>query len=171
MGNTSPRVLAFCFLLGLIGTIVGSWQCISGHNFAVAAQHEGTTVGHVVKLSKGAWRYVFTVNGVRFDDYSEVCRTPLAPGACENNGPVLVYFSFQPFHNSRLEDFSAASAHAYRIGKPALAIGLPIFILACIMVAIYSRKGSNENDPDPDMQDGASRSNEVPDTIHIAPGE
>jgi hypothetical protein len=57
---------------------------------------------------------VFLVNGVKMDDYSEVCPTPLAPGACFNeNGLVLVYYSYQPYPNSRLEDFAIASSHAY----------------------------------------------------------
>ena len=37
--------------------------------------------------------------------------------------PVLVYYSYQPNSDSRLEDFAAASTHAYRFGKTALAIG------------------------------------------------
>jgi hypothetical protein len=179
MDEQTDRVLAFCLLLGIAGTIVGIWQCISGHNFAVAAQHEATTVGRIVRIYHGkggpTWHYTFTVNEVRFDDYSGVCRTPLKPGACYNNGPVLVYYSFQPFQNSRLEDFSVASARDYRIGKPALAIGLPLFILTCVGIAILSRKDKDEDDPDsdfdPDSQKGASRSDDVPDSIHIAPNE
>jgi hypothetical protein len=176
MDDSTGRALTFCLLLGIAGIVVGIWQCVSGHNFAVAAQHEATTVGRIVKFSDGgrsgpSWDYEFTVDGVRFDDYSSVCRTPLAPDACYNNGPVLVYYSFQPFHNSRLEDFSVASAHAYRIGKPALTIGLPLFILTCVVMAILSRKGDGEDDPDPDSQKGASKSDDVPDSIHIVPGE
>jgi hypothetical protein len=171
------RVLAFSLLLGIAGTVVGIWQCIAGHNFAVAAQHESTTVGRIVRIYHGkggpTWHYTFTVNEVGFDDYSGVCRTPLEPGACYNNGHVLVYYSFQPFQNTRLEDFSVASANDYRIGKPALAIGLPIFILTCVAIAIFSRKdkGEDDSDFDPDSQKGASRSDDVPDSIHITPGE
>jgi len=173
----SARILAFCTLLGIAGTIVGSWQCIAGHNFAVAAQHEATTVGHIVHIYYGkggpSWHYVFTVNGVNFDDYSSVCRTPLTPDGCEKNGAVLVYYSFQPVQNTRLEDFSAASVYAYRIGKPALAIGLPLFILTCVVFVILSRKNKNEGDSDFDLdnQEGASKSDDVPDSIHIAPSE
>lgn len=173
--NDSARALAYCLLLGIAGTVVGIWQCISGHNFAVAALHEATTVGRVVSISHGkggpSWNYEFTVNGVKFDDYSKVCRTPLEPDACYDNGPVLVYYSFEPFQNSRLEDFSVSSASAYRIGKPALAIGLPLFILTCVVAAILSRKDKGEDDPDPDRQKGASRSDEIPDSIHIVPDE
>lgn len=171
MDDSTGRVLAFCLLLGIAGTVVGTWQCISGHNFAVAAQHEATTVGRVIGTYKGDWHYEFTLNGVKFDDWSAVCRTPLAPDACYGYGSVLVYYSFEPFQNTRLEDFSAASAHAYRIGKPALGIGLPLFILTCVVAVILSRKDKSNDDPDPDNQKGASRSDEIPDSIHIVPGE
>jgi hypothetical protein len=175
----SARILAFCTLLGIAGTIVGSWQCIAGHNFAVAAQHEATTIGRIVNIWHGrggtSWHYVFTVNGANFDDYSEVCRTPLTPDGCNKNAIVRVYYSFQPIQNTRLEDFSVASTQAYRIGKPALAIGLPLLILTCIVITVLSRKGKSEDDPDsdfdPDSQNGASRSDDVPDAIHIAPNE
>jgi len=85
--------------------------------------------------------------------------------------PVLVYYSFQPFHNSRLEDFSAASAHDYRIKKPALVVGLPPPIFACVYIAFGSRKDKGDDDPSPDREKGASGSNEVPDSIHIAPDQ
>ena len=179
MDQSTVRIWTFCLLVGIVGTVVGVWQCIEGHNFAVAAQHEATTVGRVVRIYHGkggpTWHYTFTVNEAKFDDYSGVCETPLEPGACYDNGPVLVYYSFQPFQNSRLEDFSVASAHDYRIGKPALAIGLPLFILTCVAIAILSCKGKredeDEDDFDPDNQKGASRSDEIPDSIHITPSE
>jgi hypothetical protein len=117
------------------------------------------------------YQYVFSVNGVRMDDYSEVCATPLAPGACDNHGPVLVYYSFQPYSNSRLEDFAVASAHAYRIGSPALAIGLPLFVLSLAALIILARPDKREDDPDPEAEKGRSRSDDVPDVIHIVPGE
>ena len=93
--------------------LIGGYQCIRGHNYSVAAQHETTTVGNIERVhvsTKGTtYFYQFSINGVRMDDYSDVCRTPLAPGACNNHGPVLVYYSYQPYANSRLEDFAAAS--------------------------------------------------------------
>lgn len=150
MDDTVAKGLIFCLLAGIVGTIVGCWQCISGHNFAVAAQHESTAVGRITGYGKhGAFMYKFPVNGVMMDDYSAVCRTSLAPGACHLNGSVLVYYSFQPFSNSRLEDFSAASADAYRIGEPALAIGLPLFVLSIAALVVLSRKGRSEAEPAP----------------------
>jgi hypothetical protein len=175
MDGPFTRILVWGMILGFFGTVFGCWQCISGHNFAVAAQHEATTAGRVVGYFTGkggyAYHYVFTVNGVKFDDYSKVCRTPLAPGACDHKGPVLVYYSFQPFSNSRLEDFSAASADAYRIGQPVLAIGLPLFVLSIAALVVLSRPGKRKNGPDAGEGKGAGGTGDVPDVLHIVPGE
>jgi hypothetical protein len=105
------------------------------------------------------------------DDYSEVCATPLAPGACNNHGPVLVYYSYQPYANSLLEDFTIASHDGYRIGEPALAIGLLLFVLSSAAFAILIRKNKSDDDGDPENEKGRSKSDNVPDVIHIVPGE
>ena len=172
MDDSWAKALAICIVAGLAGTIVGCWQCISGHNFAVAAQHESTAVGRITGFGRhGAVMYKFLVNGVMMDDYCAVCRTPLAPGGCHLNGSVLVYYSHQPFSNSRLEDFSAASKNSYQIGEPALAVGLPLFVLSVAAMVVLSRKDKSAYDSDPDEQKGASGSDSIPDNIHIAPDE
>lgn len=147
--DTSDGILALCLFLGLIGTVVGVFQCIKGHTYSVAAQHEATTVGHMLQVHHGkggtSYHYEFSVNGARVDDDSDVCTTPLKSDACWNNGPVLVYYSYEPYANSRLEDFSLAGSHAYRIGKPALAIGLACFALAWVSKVISARIGKTQN--------------------------
>jgi hypothetical protein len=169
------RVLVFLFVGGLFGTYFGGYRCIAAHTYAVAAQHEAATVGRVMGISGGkdgpAWHYVFSVNGVKMDDYSRVCATPLAPGACHNKGPVLVYYSYQPYSNSRLEDFAVASRNTYRVGKPVLAISLTTLVLSCAGMVVLARKDKSKEDPDPDQQKGRSKSDDVPDAIHIVPGE
>lgn len=150
MDGALARVLMFCMLMGIIGTAVGGYQCVEGYNYSVAAQHEATTVGRIVKVENGkggpAWRYEFSVNGVKVDDYSEVCATPLAPDACFSNGPVLVYYSYRPYSNSRLEDFAVASSHANRFGRPTLAIGLLLLALSTACITIMTRKDKREGD-------------------------
>jgi hypothetical protein len=176
MDGPFARVLAFCFLLGLACTAVGGYQCVKAHTYSVAGQREATAVGRITHISHGRggtvfYHYVFSVNGVKMDDYSEVCASPLTLDACYNHGPVLVYYSYQPYPNSRLEDFTVASTHAYRIGKPALAIGLPLIVLTCAAVAILLRKDKRKDDSDPEEEKGRSKANDVPDAIHIVPGE
>ena len=75
---------------------------------------------------------------------------------------MLVYYSYQPYSNSALEDFADASAHAYRVGKPTLAIGLPLFVLSLAALIILSRKDKPEEEPDPDREKGSSKSDDVP---------
>jgi hypothetical protein len=110
------------------------------------------------------------------DDSSEVCETPLAPGACIG-GPVLVYYSYEPFRNSRLEDFSVASKNAYRAGKLALAVCLPLLALSTGFV-ILARKSRCDDDSDPgdDSSDSEEekldrKSSDQPDDLHIVPND
>jgi len=136
--NNAIRALGACiFLSGAVG-IVGAIECIKGHDYSVAAQHQVTAVGHLLNVPsrKGAYQYEFSVNGVKMVDSSDMCTTPLTLEACSNKGTVLVYYTYEPYPNSRLEDFATASAFAYRVGKPLLAICLPLFVLSAIAFAI-----------------------------------
>ena len=141
--------LVYGLLVGIGGVLFGGIRCAQGHTYSVAAQHQASTAGRIVgKLfGKGgsvSYHYVFSLNGVDRDDTSPVCTTPLAPGACDNKGPVLVYYSFEPFSNSRLENFSDASRHAYRTGELGLGIGLPLLALSAAGLAIRSRNGKGK---------------------------
>ncbi|MFZ1939187.1 MAG: hypothetical protein WBA18_20795 [Terracidiphilus sp.] len=173
MGGPIVRVLVYCLLAGIAGTFVGAYQLVKGHIYSVAAQHEATTIGRVVGMYYGkggsAYHYVFTVNGVQFDDASKNCTTPLAPRACDNKGPVLVYYAYQPFSNSLLEDFSVAGDRAHRFGKFALAISLPILVLAGATIVILVRKDKRREDYDPNAD--RNTPDDVPDDLHIAPRE
>ena len=68
-----------------------------------------------------------------------LCDCPGA-GRVRQKGPVLVYYSFEPYPNSRLEDFAVASHNDIRAGIPALAIGLPLLVLSCGGFAIHMRR-------------------------------
>jgi hypothetical protein len=139
--NNLIRALGACiFLSGVVG-IVGVVECVKGRDYSVAAQHQVTAVGHLLNVPgrKGAYQYEFSVNGVKMVDSSNMCTTPLTLEACANKGTVLVYYTYEPYPNSRLEDFASASAFAYRVGKPMLAIGLPLFVLSAIAFAFLLR--------------------------------
>jgi len=182
------------FYLALHGVV----PCIKGHTYSVAMQHEKTTVGRVVRVShrssshyhQGQWSgildaifwapwehrstteytYAFSVDGVKMDDSGDVCATPLTPGACDNLGSVLVYYSYEPYSTSRLEDFAVPSRNFYRTGKLVLAIGLPLLVLFCAGMAVLGRKDKGAR-PNPEDQKGTSKHNNEPDVIHIVPGE
>jgi len=178
--------LAFC---GLVGTSVGVARCIEGHAFSRDAQHEKTAVGRVVSshLLQGGGRlpnrwnpladvptiyhYVFSINGVQMDDTDQVCKTPLAPGACHNNGPVLVYYSYEPYRNSRLEDFAIAGRNTTRAARLPLAVGLTLLILPIAAMVILGRKNKSDDNSDWAGQRDDALNNDVPDDLHIAPNE
>lgn len=149
MATPSGRILAFCFIAGIGGAIYGGIQCVQGHTYSVAAKHEATIVGRVVGISGGRggpnYNYVFSLNGVERNDYSNVCATALAAGACDNRGPVLVYYSFEPFPNSRLEDFAVASHNDFRIGIPVLVMGSLLLVLSCGGFAIHLRGSKGDS--------------------------
>jgi hypothetical protein len=106
--------LVYGLLAGIGGVLFGGIRCVQGYTYSVAAKHEAKAVGRVVGMlhRKGgaAYHFVFSLNGVDRDDTSKICATPLAPGACDNKGPVLVYYSFQPFQNSPSLKTSATPA-------------------------------------------------------------
>jgi hypothetical protein len=147
--HSTLSLTAFCIGLGILAFAVGGYYCVKGYNYHVAAQHETTTTGQITYVNHGKggpyYHYVFWVNGAKVDDESEVCSTPLESDACWNNGRVLVYYSYEPYANSRLEDFSLAGSGAYRIGKPALAIGLAFLALAWVNMVISARVDKSRN--------------------------
>jgi hypothetical protein len=122
------------------------------------------------------YSYAFSINGVKLDDYSEVCDTELKRGACYNYGPVLVYYSYQPFQNSRLQDFAAGSKDAYRSGEIVLGVGLPLLVLPSLTLAIFPRKSEGDDDSDsvndnsnPEDEKLERKSSDQPDDLHVIP--
>jgi len=150
------RVLAIIALCGLFGTSAGVLRCIVGYTFSLEAQHEKSTVGRLVSRNREhhfhhsiphlnpfanqefVYHYVFPVNGVQMDDSDRVCKTPLAPGGCGKPGPVLVFYSYQPFSMSRLEDFAVAGRNTIQSAKLPLAIGLPLLLLG--VAGMFARR-------------------------------
>ena len=145
---------------------------MQGDTYRVAAEHEATAVGHVVHVYHGkstSYRYVFSVNGINVDDTSPICATALVRGACDNHGPVLVYYSYQPHTISLLQDFTEASNEDFRDGKFVLAISLPVLVLSSIALAIMSRRSKHEDEPDSSDEAETNESGDGPDVIHITP--
>lgn len=149
MNRLIARILVSTLLAGIGGGVFGCFRCVQGYTYSVAAQGQATVAGHVVGIFHGRggpyYHYVFSLNGVDRDDTSNVCATPLAPGACQGNGPVLVYYSFQPFPNSLLEDFAVASRRAYSTGMLWLGVGLPLLSLGIAGMAVRSRNAKGDS--------------------------
>ena len=153
-----------------MASVVGIDQCATGYAYSVAASHEATAIGHITRVDHGKggpyYRYEFSANGPKMDDYSDVCFTPLTLDACWNNGQVLVYYSYEPFPNSRLEDFKVASTHSYKIGVPWLLIGLSLFVVGGV-VSTQSRRDKGDGDGDPEEETGENDSEIVEESTRI----
>jgi hypothetical protein len=176
MNGSLVRALTICLAVGIICCFIGGCQCFWGHTYFVAAQHQANAVGHIVRITSGKggtphYHYIFSVNGVSVDDSDTVCGTPLEPGACDNHGPVLVYYSFQPFRISALRDFAGASVHAYRVGETALAIGLAMFFAAFIFISIMTWQNKRDDKPERGKHEDATSNGDESGVIHIVPGE
>lgn len=155
MNHPFTRVLAIIAFCGLLGTSAGIYRCIVGYIYSLEAQHEKSSVGRVISRHvqdnvRGlkrlnpfgdetfVYHYVFSVNGVRMDDYDRVCKTPLAAGVCSQAGPVLVFYSYQPFTMSRMEDFAVAGRNTAQSAKLPLVLGLPLLLLG--VAGIFGRR-------------------------------
>ncbi len=71
-----------------------------------------------------------------------------------------MYYSYEPFSNSLLEDFAAASREAKRTGDHAMAFGLSIIGL-CTMIFTVQRRldgQDSESEKDTDETDPADES-------------
>lgn len=168
----AQRVLGVCLGLGIMASVAGIDQCATGYAYSVAAKHEATTIGRIMWVGHGKggpyYHYAFSANGSKVDDYSDVCATPLTPDACWNNGQVLVYYSYEPYSNSRLEDFKLASTHSYRVGVPVLLIGLSLFVLGGV-VSTLARRDKGEDDDSPEEETSEDDSEDVEEPVHVVP--
>lgn len=173
MSDPFRRLLLFVLILGLGGTLYGCSQWITGQVYKTAANHQLSTVGQIVKIDDGPrhtiYRYEFVVNGVRVQDTSEVCKTPLTRTSCITGGPAIVYYSDQPFSNSRLEDFRAASNGAFRRRNRALEFGILLISASNVTyrVLVYLNKRMGTADSSDDSEEVSEK--EESEVLSIAP--
>jgi hypothetical protein len=106
-------VSLFPLVLGLVAILIGSVEAVVGLIYRDAARHEATAPGVVVRVdyyrSSPTYYYEFRVNGGLMQDSSHDCKTSLTRVGCNAGGQVLVYYTYEPFNDSKLEDFADAS--------------------------------------------------------------
>lgn len=173
MSRNDVSLTQFGIFIGVVATLYGGYQVAKGFNYSAAAKHQATTIGRILDKHTGkggtSYRYTFTVNGVKVDDESSVCATPITKNACDENGLAVVYYTFQPSQNSLLQDFSAASRDAFRTGESVLAIGLPLTACLWVAQAMFRRKHGYEDDPDDTGEVTDDDENNEPEEIHVVP--
>lgn len=173
MSRSNVSLTQLGIFIGVVATLYGGYQVAIGFNYSAAAKHQATTIGQILnkRTGKGGtwYRYTFTVKGVKVDDDSDVCATPITKNACDENGLAVVYYTFQPSQNSLLQDFSVASKDAFRTGESALTIGLPLTACLWVAQAMFRRKHGYEDDPDDPEEVSDNDENSEPEAIHVVP--
>jgi hypothetical protein len=145
------RALLFGFILGAGAALFGCTQWVMGFVYHIAAERESSTVGQITKVSVGPrhtfYHYEFQVNSVRMSDDSEICKTPLKPAVCIAGGPALVYYSYEPFQNSLLEDFAVASSDAIQRGNRAWVVGVALMGLCYGIYRVFLNLNGRGDEP------------------------
>jgi hypothetical protein len=160
----SPKSL----LLAAILLVVGSAQFFLGWTYADAAKGEATATGTITYITGGrggsTYNYKFEIDGVKLEQDSGTCQTPLTPQGCKVGAPVLVYYAHIPVLETRLQEFGAASREKYFMGGWMAGCGL--LLIGLYLILKKAEKGSEE----PDEPDESGRKNEA-DVLHIVSGE
>lgn len=155
LNQFSPSGNALAF--GIMACAVGCFLLVTGLTDRDSAKHEATTPGVIVGIRHGRrgpyFEYEFRVNGIKMSDSSGECKTPLNPQGCGVGDHVLVYYTFQPSNNSRLEDFADAARE-----KLGWATVLSVVGVLLIGISFLLRKlgYSDSSDGSDDTQDNPS---------------
>jgi hypothetical protein len=151
--------------LGIGAIVYGCVQSVIGFTDRDAAKHEATAPGVIVRVYHGkgtTYDYEFRVNGVLMRDSSGSCRTPLTPGDCKVGGQVLVYYTYEPSTDSKLEDFADASREALQLGIWTVPIGVLLTGGSLLARKLVGASESSEDDDDSSKEDDSE-------VISIAP--
>jgi uncharacterized protein DUF3592 len=159
LNQFSPAGNALAF--GIIACVVGCFLLVTGLTDRDAAKHEATTPGIIVGIQHGRggpyYDYEFRVNGIKMNDSGGDCKTPLDPQGCSVGGHVLVYYTFQPSNNSRLEDFAEGARE-----KLGWATGLSVVGVLLIGLSFLLRKLGYSDSSDNSDYTPQDESSEMP---------
>lgn len=152
-------VACLVFLMIGVGVIIGGCvQLVHGFTDRDAAKHEATARGVVVRVDHNrsggpTYYYEFRVNGGLMQDSSHDCNTSLTRVGCNAGGQVLVYYTYEPFNASKLEDFADASRHAFRTSLLEVPFGLLLTGVSLLVLKLRGRSDSSKDTDDPSSED------------------
>jgi hypothetical protein len=149
---------SYFFLMIGVGMIIGGCvQSVIGFTDRDAANHEATAPGVVVRVdyyrSSPTYYYEFRVNGGLMQGSSGDCNTSLTRVGCNAGGQVLVYYTYEPFNNSKLGDFADASRHAFRTSLLEVPIGLLIAGVSLLVLKLGGGSDSSKDTDDASSED------------------
>jgi hypothetical protein len=153
LNQFSPSGNALAF--GIMACVVGGFLLVTGLTDRDAARHEATTTGVIVAIKHGRggpfYDYEFRVNGIKMSDSGGDCKAPLNPQGCGVGDHVLVYYTFQPTNNSRLEDFADAAHEKLIWAARASALGVLLIGISFLLRKLgYSDSSESDDDTPPD---------------------
>ncbi|MGA2252181.1 hypothetical protein [Terracidiphilus sp.] len=154
---------------GIILVPLGCFQFFFAWQFSDAAKREIASVGKIVHAYHGrgtSYLYVFTVDGVNYQDDSGTCVTPISRLGCKEGAPVLVYYDREHLSLSRMQEFQAASREKLFGGEWATGIGL---LLLGLHFWIGRNRSDSEDSEESDDAD-ADKPDKESEVLHIAPG-
>jgi hypothetical protein len=155
-------------LLAAVLLVVGSVQFFLGRGYAGAAKSEATAIGAITFITGGrggsTYDYEFEIDGVKLEQDSGTCQTPLTPQGCRVGAPVLVYYAHTPVLETRLQEFGAASREKYFKGGSIAGCGLLLIGLHFLFKRALASPDESEDTEEGSLNDG-------PEIIHIVPGE
>jgi hypothetical protein len=155
-------------LLAAILLLVGSVQLFQGWSYADAAKGEATAIGAITYITGGrggsTYDYKFEIEGVKLEQDSGTCQTPLTPQGCKVGAPVLVYYAHTPVLETRRQEFGAASREKYFMGGWMVFCGLLLIGLHFLFRRALASPDEAEDTDDDKLDDG-------PEIVHVVPGE
>jgi hypothetical protein len=139
-----------------------------GWSYADGAKGEETVIGSITYIAGGrggsTYDYEFEIEGVKLEQDSGTCQTPLTPQGCKVGAPVLVYYAHTPALETRLQEFGAASREKYFMGGWMVFCGLLLIGLHFIFKrALASPDESEDTDVD--------KPGDIAEEIHVVPHE
>jgi Protein of unknown function (DUF3592) len=150
---------------GVVLIPLGCFQFFFAWQYSDAAKREIGTIGGITHVYHGkstSYQYVFTVDGVRYQDDSDRCVTPLSRQGCQEGAPVLVYYDPEHLSLSRMQEFRAASHEKLSFGEGAIGIGLVLLGLHFWL----KRNSSNSEDGE---ETDTVESDEQSEVLHVVP--
>ena len=148
---------------GIVLVLLGCFQLFFAWQFSDEVKRENGTVGKITHTYHGkrtSYTYVFTVDGVRYQDDSDTCVTPLSEEGCQEGAPVLVYYDREHLSRSRMQEFRAASREKLSLGEWATGIGL-------MLLGLHFWIKKNRRDSENSEKADANQLDKGPEVLHI----